>query len=327
MRLILRDNKVASSVRTVITMICLFFNLLICCYHIYRIRNSKDAQFNLMTKLSITCICCCVFYGIAQSLFVFSIWPHTVPCKWQMAFAVYFYVFSKLSLYVFQIERMFYIVKSSIYAFTTKQIKLTRLFLLLSLLMFVILVAIFQEGEFIDGICWQIRPWFIDAMAVVFDIGYMTTIWVLLSRRMLLIYRTGKLNRQGVASNSVTHKAASKTTTKEVDVITLEETDTDHVQNHDHQETDTEHETMFVVLRKVFTLTLVALITSNFALITGIMIGLPAMWTAIDSVVNALLHCICCCVFRERILFFVNILLTNLYITEAAFRYKMRIVV
>ena len=189
---IIERSPTVDIVRDVIVIIALSINSLLFFFHSYMVmvRGKKKARFQITTLLSLLAIFAAIIYNIVLMCYSLAFLTGILSCKWQLILVLLFYLYNKCSLYIFQLERLFMIFNDSAYKFPVIFKSIYRGLLLSIIIIFSVLVLLFGDattGEYGANECASNHPTWLNACAVMVDIGFLTAIWIVMSRRLLML--------------------------------------------------------------------------------------------------------------------------------------------
>merc|ERR1719334_395635 len=189
---VVEASPTADVVRDIFVTTALSINSLLFVLHFYMIWfvGEKDARFHLTTILSFLSIFSAIVYNVILMCYSYSFLNDLLSCRWQLVLVLLFYLYNKCSLYIFQLERLFMIFIDSAYKFSPFFTRTSRGLLLSIVIVLSILCIIFGDpttGEYGTNECSSNHPAWLNALAVLVDIGFLTVIWIVLSRRLLML--------------------------------------------------------------------------------------------------------------------------------------------
>ena len=146
------DTVIADIVRDIIVFICLVLNMALCVYHIsFTCTVNTNIRFQYLTILSFIALVFATIYALNLVFYVLYLFQEFTSCKWQLILILWSYTLNKGSLYIFQVERLFYIFTSSAYEFSRIQKNSVRCYLLFTFVLFVILIGFFGDAKYENG--------------------------------------------------------------------------------------------------------------------------------------------------------------------------------
>eukprot|EP01084_Bolivina_argentea_P018314 34086_1 len=182
------------TISQIMVCIALFHNTLILAYHISQttitLKNDNETTISRVLCISILCIFLMILSNITNILSTFALIPTTIiNCQLQINIQLFTYIYSKISLYILFLERLFTVFINSDLQFTKSQIYSSRTYLFLLLSFYTIMVIIFSNGtynSFVNG-CSFNHPAWLNIIAAICDCTTISVILILFSRRLWIL--------------------------------------------------------------------------------------------------------------------------------------------
>eukprot|EP01084_Bolivina_argentea_P077210 139996_1 len=279
---LLNDSIISGATTKYTILVVLVHNVTIFVYNLYGSfrRNKTNRLYNTLSIewLSIFSLSNMVVLSVYAAFVVFPCYPHSW-CNWVLNIGTISYTWSKLSTYIFFLERLFVIIKgiqTLIPAqITTCQIQISRIFIALWAIFTTILICVYGNGYYsIDQhMCMLNYPPMVPIFIILGDFIVGSIICIILSRTLISI-SSNKSNKP----NEISSKTGNTTITLAVDQSV--QSISEHIENNTYNAS-------FDCLLKRFTwLSFIALFSSQFSILMSIILGLGAVWVIIDSAIN-----------------------------------------
>ena len=285
-------------IRNLITTICAVHNSLLFGYHMYhtpacgRQKTKSRLQFLSISTLGFLCL-----YTIFSCTFLWYQIQSPYACTWIVKAGTASYALSKVVVYLFIMERLFFIFQRTTYGFNKTQKIMARtmasIYVITSLFICMVFADEQYHSELVD--CTAVIPFWLLAYGGGADVIASLILSITFSRKLLVINLTMVENSM---CNVVDSSVRSRTETME-SVYTK---NTMHNNSNMDREVSksksvtakrmksidniNEQDSTFKILKKSTLLTFIALLSTHISILISAFIGLSNPLSALDSVIN-----------------------------------------
>eukprot|EP01084_Bolivina_argentea_P077209 139989_1 len=279
-------------------LVVLVHNVIMFGYHLYGAlgRNKSSRLYNTLSIewLSVFSLFNMLILSAYATFIVFPCYPSSW-CNWVLNISVIIYTCSKVSTYIFFLERLFIIINSIQTLIpaqiTTCQMQILRIFIVLWGLFATISTCVSGNGYYsIDqAMCMYNYPTFIPIFVILGDCSIGTMICIILSRTLISIpsLSCNNSNKISEISSKTGNTTAFETINIEHTNVSVQMNEVDQSEEWISENSKNNNASLIILLKRFAWLSFIALFSTQFNLLMCVILGLGMLWIVLDSVINA----------------------------------------